>query len=91
MFSRTFNAITKTSKNSLILLIKLYRYFLSPLLGPRCRFFPSCSEYAETALCNHGVFKGLFLSLRRLLRCHPFNPGGYDPVPTLNKDRAHGL
>ena len=85
MFSRTFNAIATTSKKALILFVKFYRYFISPLLGPRCRFFPSCSEYAETAFCEHGVIKGLFFALRRLLRCHPFNPGGYDPVPTSNK------
>lgn len=84
MLRRTFNALTATSKKILILFIKLYRFFLSPLLGPRCRFYPSCSEYAETALQTHGMFKGIFLALRRLLRCHPFNPGGYDPVPTPN-------
>lgn len=84
MLRRTFNALTTTSKKILILFIKVYRLLLSPLLGPRCRFYPSCSEYAETALQTHGIFKGIFLALRRLLRCHPFNPGGYDPVPTPN-------
>ncbi len=85
MFSRTFSAITRAPKQALILFIKLYRYLLSPLLGPRCRFFPSCSEYAEIALHEHGISKGFFLAIKRLLRCHPFNPGGYDPVPTTNK------
>jgi uncharacterized protein len=58
-----------------------YRRFLSPLLAPRCRFAPSCSEYALEALRTHGAARGLWLAVRRVARCHPFNPGGYDPVP----------
>jgi hypothetical protein len=58
-----------------------YQRFLSPLLAPRCRFAPSCSQYAADALRTHGALRGLWLSARRLARCHPFNPGGYDPVP----------
>ena len=58
-----------------------YRYALSPLLGPRCRFYPSCSAYALEALEQHGAGRGAWLSLRRILRCHPWHPGGYDPVP----------
>jgi uncharacterized protein len=58
-----------------------YQRFLSPLLAPRCRFAPSCSQYAVEALRTHGALRGLWLSARRLARCHPFNPGGYDPVP----------
>ena len=65
----------------LIFLIRGYRYLLSPLLGNHCRFYPSCSCYAQTALERFGVFRGLYLALRRLLRCHPFHAGGYDPVP----------
>lgn len=64
-----------------ILLIRFYQLAISPLLGNRCRFFPTCSEYAVEALQRHGVFKGLWLSLRRVGRCHPWHPGGYDPVP----------
>jgi putative membrane protein insertion efficiency factor len=58
-----------------------YRYALRPLLPPACRFFPTCSEYAMQALNRHGALRGLVLSVRRLLRCHPWHPGGYDPVP----------
>lgn len=64
-----------------IALLKFYRYFVSPLLGPRCRFEPSCSSYAEEALKQHGVFIGLRLTLCRLCKCHPWHHGGYDPVP----------
>jgi putative membrane protein insertion efficiency factor len=66
----------------LMLPIAGYRRFISPLLGPRCRFAPSCSEYALTALAEHGAARGLWLAMARIARCHPFHPGGYDPVPT---------
>jgi putative membrane protein insertion efficiency factor len=62
-------------------LIRAYQLTLSPLLGPRCRFYPSCSQYALEAVRAHGALRGCALALRRLLRCHPWNPGGYDPVP----------
>ncbi|MFC4160412.1 membrane protein insertion efficiency factor YidD [Chitinimonas lacunae] len=65
----------------LILLVQAYRYTLSPLIGPRCRFTPSCSEYAITALRRHGALRGGWLTIRRLLRCHPWGGCGYDPVP----------
>ena len=66
----------------LMLPITGYRRFVSPLLGQRCRFAPSCSEYALAALSEHGAVRGLWLAVARIARCHPFNPGGYDPVPT---------
>lgn len=62
-------------------LIRGYRYCLSPFLGQNCRFYPSCSFYAEEALTTYGVIKGSFLSLRRLLKCHPWHEGGVDLVP----------
>jgi putative membrane protein insertion efficiency factor len=62
-------------------LIRGYQLALSPMLGPRCRFYPSCSCYAHTAIERFGVWRGLWLGARRLLRCHPFADGGYDPVP----------
>jgi putative membrane protein insertion efficiency factor len=65
----------------LMLPIAGYRKFVSPLLGPRCRFAPSCSAYALEALHEHGAARGLWLAVARIARCHPFNPGGYDPVP----------
>lgn len=68
-------------KRLLVLLIRCYRYAISPLLGRRCRFFPSCSEYTAEAVQKHGAWKGLGLGARRVSRCHPWHPGGYDPVP----------
>ncbi len=63
-----------------ILLIRLYQILISPLFAPCCRFYPSCSEYALTAFRKHGPWKGSRLALIRLLKCHPFHPGGFDPV-----------
>ncbi len=65
----------------LLLLVRLYRRLVAPMLPPACRFYPSCSAYAETALARHGALKGGWLAARRLVRCHPFHPGGIDPVP----------
>jgi len=65
----------------LLILIRAYRKLISPLLPDTCRFHPSCSAYAEEAVRRHGFFRGFYLSTRRVLRCHPLNPGGHDPVP----------
>lgn len=65
----------------LIALVRAYRYLLSPWVGNACRFTPTCSQYALDALAEHGALKGTWLTLRRLGRCHPFHPGGHDPVP----------
>jgi hypothetical protein len=67
-------------KNILIILIRGYQKFLSPLLGKNCRFYPTCSQYAITALQKYGLLKGSFLAVKRILKCNPFHPGGYDPV-----------
>lgn len=74
------NRITHLPRRAGAALIDVYRRFLSPLLGPRCRFFPSCSAYAQEAVERHGLLRGGAHALWRLLRCHPFHPGGYDPV-----------
>lgn len=63
-----------------ILLLRIFKYALSPILPPACRFTPTCSEYAADAVARYGVLKGLGLGVRRILRCHPFSDGGYDPV-----------
>ena len=68
-------------KRLLLALIRIYKYVISPFLGRRCRFFPSCSEYAAEAVEKYGAFKGAYLGLKRISRCHPWNPGGFDPVP----------
>jgi len=67
-------------KTLITALIKLYRYMISPLLPNSCRFTPSCSEYSLEAVSKHGALKGSYLSFKRILKCHPFHPGGYDPV-----------
>jgi putative membrane protein insertion efficiency factor len=67
-------------KQILISLIRLYKYIISPLLPVGCRFTPTCSEYSIDAINKYGTIRGFYLSLRRILRCHPFHAGGYDPV-----------
>jgi putative membrane protein insertion efficiency factor len=76
-------------KHALLLLIRLYKKALSPLLGNHCRFLPTCSDYAYGAIEVHGPAKGALLGLWRLFKCHPFHAGGYDPVPdkSLKKKR----
>lgn len=74
----------------LIQIIKAYRYLLSPWLGAHCRFHPSCSCYAMTAIERFGALRGTGMALRRLLRCHPWHPGGIDPVPEEEINHSHG-
>ena len=72
----------------LLAVLGAYRRGISPLLGPRCRFAPSCSAYAVEAVTSHGARRGGWLTVRRLLRCHPFHPGGHDPVPPVRPSSA---
>jgi len=65
----------------LLLPIRFYQYAISPMMASHCRYYPTCSQYAVEAISHHGGMKGLFLSIKRLLRCHPWGKGGYDPVP----------
>ncbi len=67
-------------KRFLILIIRFYQKFISPLKKPSCRFYPTCSQYAVESVSKYGSLKGGFLALKRILKCHPFHPGGYDPV-----------
>jgi putative membrane protein insertion efficiency factor len=68
-------------KTVLLFLIRCYQKGISPFLGSHCRFYPSCSAYTYEAIDRHGPLKGIFLGIKRLLKCHPFHPGGVDPVP----------
>jgi uncharacterized protein len=87
--SQDSTARTATVPARLVMMpIAGYRRFISPLLGPRCRFAPSCSEYALGALAEHGAARGLWLAAKRIARCHPFHPGGYDPVPPAKPARS---
>jgi putative membrane protein insertion efficiency factor len=78
-------------KKAVLFLIGIYRKFVSPALPPACRFYPSCSEYAHEAVERHGVIRGAALSTRRILKCHPYNLGGYDPVPPVKTLNIMGL
>lgn len=75
-------------RHALILLVRVYQRLVSPLLPPSCRFHPSCSAYAAGALERHGALRGGWLTARRLLRCHPWHPGGFDPVPDRGSERV---
>jgi len=76
---------------TLLWLIRGYQLLVSPLLGPRCRFLPSCSEYATEAITAHGLLRGSALAVRRLLRCHPLGGSGYDPVPVADPAPVDGV
>ncbi|OQY01643.1 MAG: membrane protein insertion efficiency factor YidD [Desulfobacteraceae bacterium 4572_130] len=68
-------------KQTFLIPIKIYQYFISPFIRKTCRFYPSCSQYALEAITTYGVLKGSFLATKRILKCHPFHSGGFDPVP----------
>ncbi len=74
-------------KQVLLLIIKFYRKFISPYKPRTCRFYPTCSQYSYEAISRYGAWRGGILAIKRILRCHPFNPGGYDPVPDLKIDK----
>jgi putative membrane protein insertion efficiency factor len=78
--------LTAILKAALLFLIHTYQHTLSLTFGPCCRFYPSCSSYAIEAIEKFGIAKGIWLSLKRLVKCHPFNSGGYDPVTEINKN-----
>ena len=82
--------IKRLVKRVLLNMIRFYQYGISPLLGPRCRFTPTCSQYAYEAITEHGIIKGIYLGTKRILKCNPFFKGGYDPVP-CKKDRKNDL
>jgi putative membrane protein insertion efficiency factor len=81
--------LTALPRRSVVLLLRAYRVLISPLYGPTCRFYPSCSEYALIAVDRHGVVRGGGLAVWRLLRCNPWNPGGVDLVPSHEGDHTH--
>lgn len=75
-------------KYILLAIIRMYQWFISPFFPPSCRFEPTCSHYSYTAINRFGFFKGGYLAMKRILRCHPYNPGGYDPVPELPSSKT---
>lgn len=81
LFSRLGSWLLRLPQQIAVLMIRGYQLTVSPVLPPSCRFFPSCSQYALEAVRRYGAVKGFWLGARRLLRCHPWNPGGFDPVP----------
>jgi putative membrane protein insertion efficiency factor len=75
-------------KTLLLILLRAYKWTISPMLGQNCRFYPSCSEYAVGAISEHGAAKGSWLAAKRLGKCHPWHPGGFDPVPQKSSDHS---
>ncbi|AAP28725.1 MULTISPECIES: membrane protein insertion efficiency factor YidD [Bacillus] len=76
-------------KQIFIGIIRFYQKFISPMTPPTCRFYPTCSHYGLEAFQKHGAFKGFWLTCKRILKCHPFHPGGFDPVPDKKDDKVN--
>ncbi len=83
------HGVARAPRRLLVLAIRAYQRFLSPLTPPTCRFYPSCSQYAVIAIERHGIWRGARLAAWRLLRCNPWNPGGVDDVPPAGSHRRH--
>ncbi|NRB37340.1 MAG: membrane protein insertion efficiency factor YidD [Pseudomonadales bacterium] len=81
MLNHIANGIKHLLLQGLLILVRFYQLFISPAFASGCRFYPSCSHYCLEALTTHGILKGSYLTVHRICRCHPGNPGGYDPVP----------
>ena len=79
--------INKIITNLIIVIIKFYQFFISPILGQNCRYLPTCSEYSIQSIKKFGFFKGTFLSLKRISKCHPWGNHGYDPVPNKAREK----
>jgi putative membrane protein insertion efficiency factor len=82
--------VSRLLRRAVTLPIRVYQYAISPMFGPRCRYYPSCSEYAVQAIEGYGILRGLVLAGWRLLRCNPFSRGGYDPVEAQGLFKSHG-
>ena len=87
--SKRVRRLSGLARGCVVGLLRAYKVLVSPWLGPCCRFHPSCSIYCMEAVSRHGIVKGLWLGALRLVRCHPFHPGGFDPVPPRRKAYAH--
>ncbi|MDA7742421.1 membrane protein insertion efficiency factor YidD [Francisellaceae bacterium] len=84
-FKYLYQVFRKAIISLLVFILKIYQYTISPLIGPRCRFYPTCSQYAIEAIKQRGVVVGLWLMIKRLIKCHPYHEGGYDPIPSKHK------
>jgi putative membrane protein insertion efficiency factor len=82
--------MSRLARRAVTLPIRAYQYVVSPMLGPRCRYYPSCSEYAVQAVEGYGILRGLVLGVWRILRCNPFSRGGYDPVEAQRLFKSRG-
>jgi len=91
MFRLTLPSFVVMTRELVVLPVRAYQYCISPLLPAACRFYPSCSSYVLQAILRHGIIAGAWLGLRRLARCHPWSPGGYDPVPPVFPSRLTGV